>query len=145
MAQLAVILKRHLASQQVASRYGVGSTLLSFTTADLTDLSPTSEFNTNTGDRLNVVDLLRLGAAEFDVTALHDTGGQPRALGRTNRLASFFQRVALYAAQGVCGCPNCASAAIHNDAHHIQAWDHGVPTDLHNLTLVCPPSSRRQR
>ena len=136
--QLAVILKRHLASQQAASRYGVGSILLSFTAQDLADLSPTSEFSTNTGDRLNLVDLLRLGAAKFDVMALHDTDGQPLALGRANRLASFFQRVALYAAQGVCGCPDCTSAAVHNDAHHIRAWDNGGTTDLHNLTLVCP-------
>lgn len=136
--QLSVILKRHLASQQSATRYGVGSVLLSFTAEDLADLSPTSEFSTNTGDTLNVVDILRLGAAKFDVMALHDTDGQPLTLGRANRLASFFQRIALYAAQGVCGCPDCTSAAIHNDAHHIRAWDNGGSTDVANLTLVCP-------
>lgn len=136
--QLSVILKRHLASQQTATRYGVGSVLLSFTAEDLAGLSPTSEFSTNTGDTLNVVDILRLGAAKFDVMALHDTDGQPLTLGRANRLASFFQRVALYAAQGVCGCPDCTSAAIHNDVHHIRAWDNGGTTDLHNLTLACP-------
>jgi hypothetical protein len=136
--QLSVMLKRHLATQQAATRYGVGSVLLSFTAQDLTDLSPTSEVTTNTGDTLNVVDILRLGAAKFDVMALHDTDGQPLALGRANRLASFFQKIALYAAQGVCGCPDCTSAAIHNDAHHIRAWEDGGVTDLPNLTLVCP-------
>ena len=137
--QLSAILKKHLATLQTTTRHGVGSILLSVTAEDIAGLSTSSEFSTNTGDRLNLVDLLRLGAAQFDVMTLHDDHGQPLALGRGRRLASFFQKIALYAAQGVCGCPDCTSAAVNNDAHHLKPWNRGGRTDLNNLTLVCPP------
>lgn len=128
-----------LGTQPSSLGHGMGSVLLSVTAEDIDNLSPTSEFTTNTGDRLNLMDILRLGAAKFDAMVLHDTDGQPLALGRGRRTASFSQRLALFAAQGVCGCPDCTTAAVHNDAHHVTAWDQGGPTDLINLTLVCPP------
>lgn len=134
-----VILRSHLADGQATSRQGVGSVIFSATAEDIEDLSPASTFPTNTGDRLNLMDVLRLGAAAFDVMVLHDTQGQPLALGRGRRTASLHQRIALFAAQGVCGCPDCTTAAIRNDAHHITPWDKGGPTDLINLTLMCPP------
>lgn len=137
--QLSVLLDRYLANQSAASRYGVGSVIFSVTAEDIEGLSVHSRFGTNTGDELNLVDILRLGAAQYDVVVLHDTDGQPLALGRGHRHASFFQRVALFAAQGVCACPDCTTAAIHGDAHHLRAWEHGGATDLANLTLVCRP------
>ncbi|QGU05219.1 HNH endonuclease signature motif containing protein [Corynebacterium comes] len=137
--QLAVILNRHLATSQAVTRSGVGSILLSVTADDLENMSASSTFPTNTGHRLTPVDLLRLGAAKFDVMVLHDHDGQPLALGRGHRTASMFQKIALFAAQGVCGCPDCTTAAIHNDAHHLTPWTKGGVTDLNNLTLVCPP------
>lgn len=137
--QLAVVLDRYLANQSATSRYGVGSVLLSVTAEDVEGLSADSTFSTDTGDTMNLLDVLRLGAAKFDVMALHDTDGQPLALGRGMRTASFFQRVALFAAQGVCGCPDCVTAANRGEAHHLVAWDEGGPTDLLNLMLLCPP------
>lgn len=137
--QLSVLLDRYLANQASTSRYGVGSVMFSVTAEDIDGLSVHSRFSTNTGDELNLVDVLRLGAAQYDVVVLHDTDGQPLALGRGHRHASFFQRVALFAAQGVCACPHCMTAAIHGDAHHLQAWEHGGTTDLANLTLMCRP------
>ncbi|QGU03498.1 hypothetical protein CETAM_01025 [Corynebacterium comes] len=137
--QLSVVLDRYLANQSTATRYGVGSVLFSVTAEDVESLSAHSTFSTNTGDTLNLIDVLRLGAAKFDVMALHDTDGQPLALGRGVRHASFFQKVALFAAQGVCGCPDCVTAAVHGDAHHLKPWDRGGPTDLVNLMLICRP------
>ena len=137
--QLSAILNRHLASSQTAARHGVGSVVFSVTAEDIDTLSASSTFVTNTGDRLTPLDLLRLGAAQYDVMVLHDTDGQPLALGRGQRLASMFQKIALFAVQGVCGCPDCTTAAAHTDVHHLTPWIRGGTTDINNLTLVCPP------
>lgn len=135
--QLSALLKNHLAVQQSATRYGVGSILMSITAEDIEDLGPASTFTTNTGDTLNPFDLLRLGAAQYDVMVLHDTEGRPLTLGRGQRLASFWQRLALLAAQGVCGCSDCTTAGVHLEAHHLIPWDEGGPTDVDNLWLLC--------
>ncbi|MDO5512472.1 HNH endonuclease signature motif containing protein [Corynebacterium sp.] len=127
------------ATRQSASRYGVGSVLFSVTAEDIENLSADSVFTTNTGDELTPVDLLRLGAAQYDVLVLHDADGQPLALGRGHRLASFWQRIALLAAEGVCTCGDCTTAGVHLHIHHLRPWEDGGTTDLSNLTGICPP------
>lgn len=49
----------------------MGSVLSSVTAQDVESWSAGSRFPAHTGDTLNVVDVLRLGAAKFDVLALH--------------------------------------------------------------------------
>ncbi|WP_460490658.1 HNH endonuclease signature motif containing protein, partial [Corynebacterium nasicanis] len=137
--QLIKVLQNHAALNQTTSRFGVGSVLISLTAEDLEDLSADSQFSTNTGDTLTPVDLLRLGAAQYDVMVLHDTDGQPLTLGRGKRLASFWQRIALAAAEGVCTCGNCTTAGIHLDIHHLRAWEDGGTTDIGNLAGTCRP------
>ena len=64
-------------------------------------------------------------------------GGKVLHLGRTHRLASRAQRRALKVRdKGICQFPGC-SGTTHLDAHHIQPWSHGGPTDLDNLILIC--------
>ncbi|MDO5668679.1 MAG: DUF222 domain-containing protein [Corynebacterium sp.] len=137
--QLVKTLQASAAIDQSATRYGVGSILLSLTAEDIDTLSASSEFATNTGDTLTPIDLLRLGAAQYDIMALHDSNGQTLTLGRGHRLASFWQRIALYAAEGVCTCSDCTTAFIHLDIHHLRPWDQGGSTDMINLTGICRP------
>lgn len=137
--QLVKVLQNHSALNQATSRYGVGSILFSLTAEDLDNISATSEFSSNTGDTLTPVDMLRLGAAQYDVMVLHDTDGQPLNLGRGKRLASFWQRIALAASEGVCTCGDCTAAGIHLDIHHLRPWEDGGTTDIGNLSGVCTP------
>jgi Domain of unknown function (DUF222) len=58
-------------------------------------------------------------------------GGKVLSLGRTKRLATRAQRRALKVRdRGICQFPGRHTTS-HLDAHHVVAWSHGAPTDLH--------------
>ena len=58
-------------------------------------------------------------------------------LGRTTRLASQAQRRALRALYPTCAVPGCCVAYEFTKPHHVHHWEHGGPTDLHNLLPLC--------
>ncbi|WP_445169205.1 HNH endonuclease signature motif containing protein [Mycolicibacterium sp. Dal123E01] len=63
--------------------------------------------------------------------------GQPIGAGRTTRTISRQLRRALEHRDATCAIPGCAATrGLH--AHHIQHWENGGPTELHNLVLLCP-------
>lgn len=59
-------------------------------------------------------------------------------LGRTARLANRAQRRALNALYATCAIPGCGVHYRYTKMHHIEYWEHGGRTDLHNLLPVCP-------
>ena len=59
----------------------------------------------------------------------------PLDVGRTRRLASPTQRIALIARDR--GCVGCGASADWCQAHHIIPWSAKGPTDLNNLCLLC--------
>ncbi|PRQ11297.1 hypothetical protein C1Y63_07025 [Corynebacterium sp. 13CS0277] len=61
----------------------------------------------------------------------------PIALGRTERLASVAQRIALHAEQGVCQADGCNQGSARCQVHHLKAWRYGGKTDVDNLALLC--------
>ncbi|MGB9375372.1 MAG: DUF222 domain-containing protein [Jiangellales bacterium] len=61
----------------------------------------------------------------------------PLSVGRTQRTATNAQVKALRARDGGCIHPECTRTAAYCDAHHVQHWADGGPTDLHNLALLC--------
>ncbi len=70
------------------------------------------------------------------VGALIDASGDVLALGRSRRLASHQQRLALSARDLHCQFPDCARR--HSlEAHHIRMWSEGGPTDMDNMLLLC--------
>jgi ribosomal protein L12E/L44/L45/RPP1/RPP2 len=80
--------------------------------------------------------LAELVTCDADLTpVIVDHHGVPLALGRTTRLASDDQRIAL-TIRDTC-CVMCGRPAQWCQAHHIKFWEHGGPTDLDNLALVC--------
>jgi hypothetical protein len=80
--------------------------------------------------------LAELVTCDADLTpVIVDHHGVPLALGRTTRLASDDQRIAL-TIRDTC-CVMCGHPAQWCQAHHIKFWEHGGPTDLNNLALVC--------
>ncbi|WP_285726576.1 HNH endonuclease signature motif containing protein [Psychromicrobium xiongbiense] len=63
--------------------------------------------------------------------------GQVLDLGRTRRLFTPTQRLALTARDRGCTFPGCTIPAPWCEAHHIQPWHHNGPTDISNGTLLC--------
>ncbi|MCR6712951.1 MAG: DUF222 domain-containing protein [Demequina sp.] len=75
-------------------------------------------------------------AADVQFAALlQGKGGVPLALGRTRRLASGGQRLAV--AERDRGCAKCSAARSRANFHHIITWDDGGPTDERNLVMLC--------
>ncbi len=63
--------------------------------------------------------------------------GQVIGAGRTTRTINRRLRRALEYRHPTCAVPGCgAIRGLH--AHHIQHWEDGGPTELHNLVLLCP-------
>ena len=80
--------------------------------------------------------LAELLTCDADLTpVIVDHHGVPLALGRTTRLASDDQRIAL-TIRDRC-CVMCGRPAPWCQAHHVKFWEYGGPTDLNNLALVC--------
>jgi len=69
--------------------------------------------------------------------ALGGAPPEPLELGRTTRVISAIQRRALAVRDGGCVFPGCDRPLAWCDAHHLQHWLHGGPTDLANLALLC--------
>ena len=89
------------------------------------------------GTQLTTDQLLRI-ADEADIwPTIIDRNGVPLALGRSRRLASPGQTMALIARDAGCSFPGCTHPPQWCDRHHILDWILGGPTDLENLTLLC--------
>jgi hypothetical protein len=71
------------------------------------------------------------------IATLIDSLGVPLAMGRMIRTANRAQRRALALRDGGCIFPGCAAPVRWCDAHHLVEWDHGGPTDIDNLALLC--------
>jgi hypothetical protein len=69
---------------------------------------------------------------------LLDDHGAVLHLGRAARYATPTQKRALLARDGGCLIPGCLVPGDACDVHHPTAWADGGPTDLTNLTLLCP-------
>lgn len=62
---------------------------------------------------------------------------EPLDVGRAQRLATAAQRTALRVRSSTCEFAGCRTTAAWCKAHHLTWWEHGGPTDLENLCLVC--------
>jgi hypothetical protein len=67
-----------------------------------------------------------------------DASGQPMRMGRTSRLFTRAQRLALAVRDGGCRFPGCDRPPSWTEAHHPDEWerDHGK-TDIENGILLC--------
>ncbi|TXG91851.1 HNH endonuclease [Rhodococcus rhodnii] len=66
-----------------------------------------------------------------------DDNGVPLSMGRTTRLVTPAQRRALTVRDRGCAFPNCTAPPAWCEAHHIEHWADGGPTDLDNTVLLC--------
>ena len=79
--------------------------------------------------------LIELGPTAEVVGQVFDGVGRPLWLGRSTRLASRDQWIALIAHHR--GCSECGASTDRTEAHHTKEWAEGGPTDIDNLELPC--------
>jgi hypothetical protein len=75
--------------------------------------------------------------ATGSVSVLFDAQGQPINVGRSQRLFTSAQRLALAARDGGCRFTGCDRPPSWCEAHHIVPWSRGGPTDIANGILLC--------
>ncbi|MEL4152538.1 HNH endonuclease [Corynebacterium bovis] len=119
----------------------VASLLVSTTRRELAEAvtAPTRPLLlTSTGHTLSWAELVSVGLTTQWLEAIHDGNGRVVELRTNGRLATAWQRAALFAYQGCCAHPGCEEPASRTQAHHVRAWIAGGRTDVENLLLLCP-------
>ncbi|HIW91615.1 MAG TPA: HNH endonuclease [Candidatus Corynebacterium avicola] len=91
---------------------------------------------TDVGVRVPVSALVEGTDAQNFFCQVMDLEGQTLALGRSCRLGSLAQYLALFGEEGGSSAPGSSTPAARCHIHHIDGWEHGGTTDLPNLTLV---------
>jgi hypothetical protein len=79
----------------------------------------------------------RLLCDAVEQAVLVDENRKVLYLGRSTRLASAAQRMALIARDRGCCVPGCTVPPSSCEAHHVVWWRNGGKTDIDNLALVC--------
>lgn len=87
------------------------------------------------GTPVTADELVKLAVKAQVVPAIFDTPGRPLWLGRASRDANAAQRIALAARDG--GCVGCGAGHNACEPHHEVHWEHGGPTDIDNMCLLC--------
>lgn len=133
-------LKTLLRSGVVADRLGAHrgvpvTTILTMKADELDTLAGVA--TTATGGAVPIGDALTLIQRSQPWLAVFDHAGMPLHLGRTKRLASREQRLALIAALHGCSRPGCDAPASMCAVHHVLDYRKNGTTDLTNLTLAC--------
>lgn len=131
------VMDRSLHAGDLPAHGGTPTTLI--ITAEQDDLlSGLGTGITETGDRLPMDSVIALSdEAEVVRTVFHKETREVLYLGRTRRLASYPQTLALVARDGGCTFPGCTKSPKWCQRHHLVDWVKGGPTDLPNLALLC--------
>ena len=93
---------------------------------------------TLTGEVLSPGAVRRMACDAQIVPAVLGASSEPLDLGRTRRLFTRGQRLALTLRDRGCTYPGCTVPATWCDAHHLTHWARGGPTTLTNAALLCP-------
>jgi hypothetical protein len=130
------VLAQSLRSGDLPAAGGVPATVLITMTAEQFE-SRTGLIATSFGQRLTVDQGLRLADQASVGWVVHNSMGGLLAYGRSNRIASDKQTLALIARDKGCTFPGCTDPPEWTERHHVVPWSEGGPTDLDNLCLLC--------
>ncbi|MEO6703525.1 MAG: DUF222 domain-containing protein [Jatrophihabitantaceae bacterium] len=97
---------------------------------------------TSFGQLITTDAALRLADEASLALLICDANGAVLAEGRTKRIATRSQSLALIARDKGCSFPDCDRPPEWTQRHHVVAWADGGATDLDNLTLLCKPHHR---
>lgn len=100
-------------------------------------LSGTGGGQLTDGTRISLAQVAELLDQAEIAWCLEDAKGAVLDLGRSRRIASPAQTLAMIARDGGCSFPGCDVAPEWCERHHIISWLAGGLTDIDNLTLLC--------
>ena len=92
---------------------------------------------TSDGQLISTREVLAMASEAEIIPAVLNSSGAVLDLGRTRRIATRTQTLALIARDVGCSFPGCAHPPEWCERHHIREWSDGGLTDLNNLTLLC--------
>lgn len=131
------VMDRSLRAGDLPAHGGTPATLIITATAEDV-FGGTGTGFTETGDELPMETVYAVAdEAEVVRTVFDKETSEVLFLGRTRRLASYAQTLALAARDGGCTFPGCSKSPKWCQRHHILDWAKGGNTDLPNLTLLC--------
>ncbi|MBU9763535.1 HNH endonuclease [Mycobacterium sp. TNTM28] len=132
-----------LASGQLGQHRGLPTTLVVTATLDQM-MSGEGWAITGDGSMLHMEDVLRVASHAYHYLCIYDSHTNvPLYLGRTKRIASAGQRLALFGMEGGCTRPGCTAPASWCQVHHRDRdWADGGQTNIDELTLACQPCHR---
>jgi hypothetical protein len=123
---------------QLADRPATGGTpasvIVTITLHEL--LAQAGLAETSDGTQLSADELWRIADQAEIWPTIITANGEPLAMGRTRRIATRAQTMALITREAGCSFPGCDHPPEWSD-HHIVEWILGGRTDLDNLTLLC--------
>ncbi|GAB3664998.1 hypothetical protein GCM10027596_30390 [Nocardioides korecus] len=124
---------------------GVGATVVVTMTLDqlLARLDTAGVCTLDTGARLTAAEARRLAARAGVIPLVLGGASVPLDAGRTRRLYSAQQRIALQQRDKHCTAAGCTTPPALCHAHHDQPWSTGGATDLANGRLLCGHHHRR--
>jgi hypothetical protein len=129
-------LVNHLPSEALPQAGGLAATVA--VTIDVDDLRTEAGTATNTsGTTMSATRAQRMACNAHLVAMLLDGDSKIVDLGTTRRLYDRHQRLALATRDGGCVFPRCDRPPAWCEAHHLDAWSEGGPTDLDNAALLC--------
>ncbi|MFI6431289.1 HNH endonuclease signature motif containing protein [Rhodococcus oryzae] len=129
-------LRALLGSGVLGSHRGLPVTTIVTMTIDQLE-QQTGVVTTASGGIVPIRDALTMAERAHPVLVLFDHNGRPLHLGRSKRLATADQRLALIAADRGCTRPGCDAPATMTAVHHVHDWSKGGTTDIAALTLGC--------
>ena len=95
------------------------------------------------GTPISPAEARRLACAADIIPVVLRGDGRVLDVGRKRRLITDAQWWALLARDHGCVIAGCTATVWHCEAHHCQPWEHGGPTTLANLCLLCATHHRQ--
>jgi hypothetical protein len=91
-----------------------------------------------TGEEITAAEAMRLACTADLLPAVLDGRGQPLHLGRSKRLFTAAQRLAMAVRDRTCRASGCSVPASWAEAHHRHPWGQGGRTDVDDGVSLCP-------
>ncbi|GAA1482133.1 HNH endonuclease signature motif containing protein [Gordonia sinesedis] len=98
---------------------------------------------TASGSLLPIKEVVELAArAHQHLAVFRDHTSEVLHLGKSRRLASRAQRLAIVARDRGCTTPGCSTSMLMSEVHHVTDWAKGGVTDIDQLTAACGRNNR---
>jgi len=102
----------------------------------LTGANPDGRGHLDNGPALSTARLRQLGC-NATVQAIIERDGAPIEVGRSRKVPTEAQKLAVRSRDRICRHPDCSVPASRCEVHHIHHWYDGGPTEVWNLLAMC--------